>query len=137
MKFIGIFEGTQETNMKQAAITACLLPLPCYFLLTYPSTLKVEANNYSETLVDFHQTTWRHIPVDRTFNSHRCEHINSNMSMYISLVVQVWLATFRDRQPLHGARIVGRTAAVSQLDMRCLHVSLAILNPQDQNLCCI
>jgi hypothetical protein len=37
----------------------------------------MEAMFSSETLVDFHRTTWRYIPEDRTLYNHRCENLES------------------------------------------------------------
>jgi hypothetical protein len=41
------------------------------------SSWQAEAICSSETSVDFHQTTWRYIPEDRTLHNHRCENLKS------------------------------------------------------------
>jgi hypothetical protein len=42
------------------------------------SNLKMEGICSSETLVEFHRTTKRYIPEDRTFEIHPCENLKSN-----------------------------------------------------------
>jgi hypothetical protein len=37
----------------------------------------MEAVCSSETLVDFHRTTWHYIPEDNTLDNHRCENLKS------------------------------------------------------------
>jgi hypothetical protein len=47
----------------QAVISACLILVSCF---AYSSALKTEAIYSSETSVDFHLTSQRYIPEDRT-----------------------------------------------------------------------
>jgi hypothetical protein len=56
-------------------------PSSCYLLsrLAFSSTLKMEVNYSSVTLVDFQWTTLRYIPEDTTLHNHRCE----NLKYYI------------------------------------------------------
>jgi hypothetical protein len=47
----------------------------------YSSTLKMEAEDSSETFVNFYQTTRRHIPEDNYLPSHWCESLKSHKDM--------------------------------------------------------
>jgi hypothetical protein len=61
--------------MKQAASRAIII-----------STLKMEAIFSSETSVDFHRTTRRYIPEDRTLYNHGCENLKSYITLaYIAV----------------------------------------------------
>jgi hypothetical protein len=55
--------------------------LTCWLLLTFSSTLKMEAICSSETSVASQQTTRRHIPEDYTLHNHRCENLKSYKSI--------------------------------------------------------
>jgi hypothetical protein len=50
----------------RALLAACFLLVSC---LAYSLTVKMETICSSETSVDFHRTTWRYIPEDRTLRS--------------------------------------------------------------------
>jgi hypothetical protein len=58
------------------------------------STLKMEELRYSETWVNFYQTTRRHIPEDNTRHSNRCENNQSHnieyIYIYIYIVARMW-----------------------------------------------
>jgi hypothetical protein len=62
----------QERN--QALLSALFMPVSC---LAYASILKMEAICFSETSVDFQQTTRRCIPKDITLHNDRCENLSS------------------------------------------------------------
>jgi hypothetical protein len=69
-------------NRRQFCLLGCKAPLPaCSFKmisrLAYSSALKMEAIYPSEMSVDFHWTTWRCIPEERTLHDHRCENLKS------------------------------------------------------------
>jgi hypothetical protein len=54
------------------------LKAPAFILVScsaYSSTLKIEAIYSLETLVDFKQTIWCHIPEDSTIHKHHCENL--------------------------------------------------------------
>jgi hypothetical protein len=55
--------------------------------LAYSSTVKIEATCSSETSVEFHRTTRRYIPEDRTLHNHCCEYLKSYNMFLISLSV--------------------------------------------------
>jgi hypothetical protein len=61
-----------EISMKEAASF-----FHAGFLLTYASTLKIEAMCSSETPVEFQWTTQRYIPENRDLHNHRCENLKS------------------------------------------------------------
>jgi hypothetical protein len=55
---------SQARNLHQAEFATCSMLVSC---LAY-STLKMNATCYSETSVDFQQTTWRYIPEEITLH---------------------------------------------------------------------
>jgi hypothetical protein len=57
------FRGTYCLHLQQSSTCCLLLLVSC---LTYSSTLKMEAVHCSETSVDFHRTTRRHISGNKT-----------------------------------------------------------------------
>jgi hypothetical protein len=61
---------------------ACHL-LACWFAEPIFSTLKMEAIFSSETSVETHWTTLRHIPEDGTLHNDRCE----NLKPYTNIIV--------------------------------------------------
>lgn len=55
--------GQQEVN-RVAGLAVCFL-----LTLTYSLTLKIESVCCSEMLINFYQTTWRHVPEDSTLHT--------------------------------------------------------------------
>jgi hypothetical protein len=47
--------------------------------VVYSSTLKLEIIYFSETSIDFQQTTRCYNPEDKTLHSHRCDNLISNL----------------------------------------------------------
>jgi hypothetical protein len=66
--------------------------LPASYL-AYSSTLKMEAVHSSKTSVNFHQTTWHHIPEHSPLRSQWCENLKSNI-----LIMSVMLLNHLSRK---------------------------------------
>jgi hypothetical protein len=62
----------KEASMMQAGskslLAVCFMPVSC---LAFPSTFKMKATRFNETLVDFPTTARRYITEHRTFHNHR------------------------------------------------------------------
>jgi hypothetical protein len=99
MKVNRSFEGTyrlhlhcrrisQARNQREAGGKLNFLIVP---YLAYSSTLKMEATCSSETSTDFHRTTLRYIPEDRTLNN-----LCSRVILAKRLAAQVLKKSFQD-----------------------------------------
>jgi hypothetical protein len=71
LRHVGVSNQSKSRKQHEACrnLAACFIPVS---YLTYSSTLKIEATYSSETSVEFHRTTWRYIPQDRTVHNDRC-----------------------------------------------------------------